>query len=48
MCAHCKLDELLMGWELRLFSLQTHAVNKRGIVTADDALRQVHQLHAGP
>lgn len=39
-CMHCRLDELLMAWELRLFSLQAHAVNKRGLVTAEDALRQ--------
>lgn len=40
-CWHCRLDELLMAWELRLFSLQAHAVNKRDSVTAEDALRQV-------
>ena len=44
MCRHCRLDELLLAWELRLFSLQTRALNRdtRGI-SAEDALRQVMQ-----
>lgn len=41
MCAHCRLDELLLAWELRLFNVQAHAVHKRGQVTAEDALKQV-------
>jgi hypothetical protein len=40
-CAHCLLDELMMGWEARLYSLQAHASDKRVTVTAEDALRQV-------
>ena len=42
MCAHCKFDEVEMAWELRLFSLQAHALKKsRASITAEDALRKV-------
>jgi hypothetical protein len=38
------LDELLMAWEGRLYSLQAHASDKRVSVTAEDALKQVIAL----
>lgn len=43
-CSHCKLDDLLMAWELRAFDLQTHALAKNNkAITAEDALLQVGQ-----
>lgn len=46
-CSHCKFDELQMRWELRLFSLQAHALKKsHGAVTAEDAVRKVQLTSA--
>ena len=45
-CLHCKFDDMLVAWELRLFDLQTHALDKTKDVTAEDALLQAscHQF----
>ncbi len=40
-CKHCHLDDLFLAWEVRLYSLQTRAAAAGGLVTAEDALRQV-------
>ncbi len=40
-CAHCRLDERWLAWELRLFSLQSRALAAGAAVSAADALRQV-------
>ena len=40
MCAHCRLDERWLAWELRLFSLQSRALAAGAAVSAEDALRQ--------
>lgn len=41
-CAHCKFDEIQIGWELRLFSLQAHSLSKsKTSVSAEDAVRKV-------
>jgi hypothetical protein len=42
-CAHCRLDERWLAWELRLFSLQSRALAAGAAVSAADALRQVSQ-----
>ncbi|KAK9844148.1 hypothetical protein WJX81_006007 [Elliptochloris bilobata] len=39
-CAHCRLDERWLAWELRLFSLQSRALAAGAAVSAEDALRQ--------
>jgi hypothetical protein len=38
-CKHCRLDELFLGWEVRLFSLETRAMRGGKGVSAEDALR---------
>jgi E3 ubiquitin-protein ligase SHPRH len=38
-CAFCKLDDLLMRYEARIFSLRTQATNTRAVLNADDATR---------
>lgn len=46
-CAHCKFDEVQIKWELRLFSLQAHALKKsRTSITAEDAVKKVILLIA--
>ncbi len=38
-CRHCRLDDLITGWELRLFQLT--AVGRSGAhISAEDAVRQ--------
>jgi len=43
-CAHCRLDERWLAWELRLFSLQSRALAAGAAVSAADALRQVSDI----
>ena len=43
-CLHCKLDDLILAWQLRIFDLQTHATNRSNEVTAEDALFQVQPV----
>ena len=45
MCQHCRLDEAFVGWEVRMYSLQTHAMAAGGAVTAEEAIVRVsHSL----
>lgn len=41
MCRHCRMDDLWLAWELRLFRLDTRALVAGAHVSAEDALRQV-------
>ncbi len=41
MCRHCRMDDLWLAWELRLFRLETRALAAGAHVSAEDALRQV-------
>jgi hypothetical protein len=41
-CAHCRLDELSLAWELRLFCLTTRALGGPDVqVSAEAALSRV-------
>ena len=40
-CAHCRVDEMFLAWEVRLFSLQTRAMAAGQAVTAEEAIRRV-------
>ena len=40
-CRHCRLDEAFLVWEVRLFSLQTHAMTAGQEVTAEEAIQRV-------
>ncbi len=53
-CQHCRLDEQFVGWEVRIYSLQTHAMAAGQAVTAEEAIirvsphflpYQLYQLH---
>ena len=55
MCRHCRMDDVWVGWETRLFRLEARAMGAGGYVSHEDALRQVwripfcafnHALHA--
>ncbi|KAL3154030.1 hypothetical protein ABBQ32_013581 [Trebouxia sp. C0010 RCD-2024] len=37
-CQHCRLDEQFVGWEVRIYSLQTHAMAAGQAVTAEEAV----------
>ncbi|KAL0055912.1 hypothetical protein WJX82_005648 [Trebouxia sp. C0006] len=37
-CQHCRLDEQFVGWEVRIYSLQTHAMAAGQAVTAEEAI----------
>ncbi|KAL0019181.1 hypothetical protein WJX77_000293 [Trebouxia sp. C0004] len=37
-CQHCRLDEQFVGWEVRIYSLQTHAMVAGQAVTAEEAI----------
>ncbi|KAK9793457.1 hypothetical protein WJX73_010752 [Symbiochloris irregularis] len=39
-CAHCRLDERCLAWEMRLHSVHTRALVAGTAVSAEDALRQ--------
>ena len=47
-CQHCRLDEQFVGWEVRIYSLQTHAMAAGQAVTAEEAIIRVNKflLHA--
>ena len=47
-CQHCRLDEQFVGWEVRIYSLQTHAMAAGQAVTAQEAIIRVNKflLHA--
>lgn len=45
-CEHCRLDELFLAWELRLFCLHTRALTAGTKVTAEEAARQA-QVRVG-
>ena len=40
-CQHCRLDEQFVGWEVRIYSLQTHAMAAGQAVTAEEAIARV-------
>ena len=40
-CQHCRLDEQFVGWEVRIYSLQTHAMVAGQAVTAEEAIIRV-------
>ncbi len=40
-CQHCRLDEQFVGWEVRMYSLQTHAMAAGQAVTAEEAIIRV-------
>ena len=40
-CRHCRLDDVWVGWEARLFRLESRAMGAGGHVSHEDALRQV-------
>lgn len=40
-CQHCRLDEQFVGWEVRIYSLQTHAMAAGQAVTAEEAIIRV-------
>ena len=48
-CAYCKLDDILMRYEARIFSLRTQATRKGAILSAEDATRAQEAAggHAG-
>ncbi|EIE26712.1 hypothetical protein COCSUDRAFT_59229 [Coccomyxa subellipsoidea C-169] len=39
-CRHCKMDDVWLGWEMRLFRLDTRAMEAGAHVSPEDALRQ--------
>ncbi len=41
MCRHCRMDDVWVGWEARLFRLESRAMGAGGYVSHEDALRQV-------
>lgn len=45
MCRHCKMDDVWLGWEMRLFRLDTRAMEAGAHVSPEDALRQVPPGH---
>ena len=45
MCRHCRMDDVWVGWETRLFRLEARAMGAGGYVSHEDAVRQVRQLH---
>ena len=47
-CQHCRLDEQFVGWEVRIYSLQTHAMAAGQAVTAEEAIIRVSPLFALP
>jgi hypothetical protein len=40
-CRHCRMDDVWLGWEMRLFRLDTRAMEAGTNVSPEDALRQV-------
>ena len=40
-CRHCRMDDVWVGWEARLFRLESRAMGAGGHVSHEDALRQV-------
>lgn len=43
-CRHCRMDEVWLAWEMRLFRLDARAMAAGANVSAEDAVRQVHIL----
>ena len=43
-CQHCRLDEQFVGWEVRIYSLQTHAMAAGQAVTAEEAIIRVNSF----
>lgn len=43
-CQHCRLDEQFVGWEVRIYSLQTHAMAAGQAVTAEEAIITVRNF----
>ncbi|CAL8467045.1 g6581 [Coccomyxa elongata] len=39
-CRHCKMDDVWVAWEIRLFRVETRAMEAGAYVSAEDALRQ--------
>lgn len=48
MCRHCRMDDVWVGWETRLFRLETRAMGAGGVVSHEDALRQVRPPQPPP
>lgn len=46
MCRHCRMDDVWIGWETRLFRLEARAMGAGGYVSHEDAVRQVRQQHS--
>lgn len=44
-CRHCKMDDVWVAWEIRLFRVETRAMEAGAYVSAEDALRQVPPAH---
>ena len=44
MCRHCRMDDVWVGWETRLFRLEARAMGAGSYVSHEDAVRQVRQL----
>lgn len=44
-CRHCKMDDVWVAWEIRLFRVETRAMEAGAYVSAEDALRQVPLFH---
>ena len=40
-CRHCRMDDVWVGWEARLFRLESRAMGAGDYVSHEDALRQV-------
>jgi len=45
-CQHCRLDEQFVGWEVRIYSLQTHAMAAGQAVTAEEAIIRVRPTNS--
>ena len=43
-CRHCRMDDVWIGWETRLFRLEARAMGAGGYVSHEDAVRQVRRL----
>ena len=43
-CRHCRMDDVWVGWETRLFRLEARAMGAGGYVSHEDALRQVWRI----
>lgn len=41
-CAHCRLDQAFISWEVRLFELRTQALQQGVVVSAEEAASAAH------